>query len=323
MSTETGMKENRRALIVALESEYNDGTTTPDAASQAIYAIEINPTPLAGNNIPRDFVRPFYGNSPQAPGEKHTQVQVQVELNTSGELGTPPPWGTMLRACGWSEVIEEGERVIYSPVSENEDSCVFFAHIDGNLHKGRGAHGTVEFSLNGNSRPTLNFTLSGLVSPVTQEQLPAVTFSHWKKALVVNSTNTEEMELMGVQTPFSQFSLNMSGQVEHMSEIVGGADIEITGRGPSGTLQIKDPGVGVKNYFEVHDNAETGPLKLTHGKTPSEMITFYMPSIGIEAPTYSGVKGKQMLTINYTPEYVDGNDEVMIVVGNPIPEEAP
>lgn len=315
-----GMKENRRALIVALESEYNDGTTTPDAASQAIKAIEINPTPLAGNNIARDFVRPYYGNSPQAPGEKHFQVQVQVELNTSGELGTPPPWSTMLRACGWSEVIEVGERVIYSPVSEDEDSCVFFAHIDGNLHKGRGAHGTPEFSLNGNSRPTITFTLYGLVSPITAAQLPAVTFSQWRKALMVNSTNTEKMDLMGVQAPFSQFSLNMSGQVEHMSEVVGGADIEINGRGPSGTLQIEDPGVGVKNYFESHQNAETGPLKLTHGKTPNEMITFYMPAIGIESPTYSAVKGKQMLTINYSPEPVDGNDEVKIVVGTPLVE---
>ncbi|BCB62256.1 hypothetical protein HaloA020_29570 [Halomonas sp. A020] len=314
------MKENRRALRVALESEYNDGTTTPDSAIDAVLAREITTTPLAGNNIERNFVRPYYGNSPQAPGEKHIQVVVEVELNTSGELGTPPPWGKMLRACGWSEVIEVGERVIYSPVSDDEDSCVFFAHMDGNLHKGRGAHGTPEFTLNGNSTPVVRFTLYGLVSPVTAEELPAVTLSQWRKALTVNSTNTENLRLYGASSPFSQFSLNMAGQVEHMSEVVGGADIEITGRGPSGTVQIQDPGVGVKDYFAIHQNAEIGELQLTHGKTPEEMITFYMPAIGIEQPTYSGVKGKQMLTINYMPESVDGNDEVRIVVGTPIPE---
>jgi len=317
------MKENRRALIVALESEYNDGTTTPAAASDAVLAREITTTPLAGNNIERNFVRPYYGNSPQAPGEKHIQVVVEVELNTSGELGTPPPWGKMLRACGWSEVIEVDERVIYSPVSDDEDSCVFFAHMDGNLHKGRGAHGTPEFTLNGNGIPVIRFTLYGLVSPVTAAELPSVTLTQWRKALVVNSTNTENMSLYGVTAPFSQFSLNMSGQVEHMSEVVGGADIEITGRGPSGTVQIEDPGVGVKDYFAIHQNAETGALKLTHGKAPAdpaEMITFYMPAIGIEQPTYSAVKGKQMLTINYMPEPIDGNDEVKIVVGTPLVE---
>lgn len=314
------MKENRRALIVALESEYNDGTTTPDAASDAVLAREITTTPLAGNNIDRNFVRPYYGNAKQAPGEKHIQVVVEVEANTSGELGTPPPWGKMLRACGWSEVIEVGERVIYSPVSDDEDSCVFFAHMDGNLHKGRGAHGTPEFTFNGNATPVIRFTLYGLISPVTAAELPNVTLSQWRDALTVNSTNSENLSLMGVSAPFSQFSLNMSTQVEHMSEVVGGADVEITGRGPSGSFQIEDPGVGVKDYFAVHQNAETGPLKLTHGKTPAEMITFYMPSIGIESPTYSAVKRKQMLTINYMPQPVDGNDEVTIVVGTPLGE---
>ncbi|WP_372374325.1 phage tail tube protein [Vreelandella venusta] len=308
------MKTNRRALIVALENEYNDGTTTPEAASDAVLAREISTTPLAGNNIDRTFVRPYYGNSPQAPGEKHVQVQVEVEFNTSGEPGTPPPWGKMLRACGWSEVIVEGESVTYSPVSENEDSCVFFAHMDGNLHKGRGAHGTPEFTLNGNGIPVIKFTLYGLISPVTAAELPNVTLTQWKKALVVNSTNTELMNLMGVQAAFSQFSLNMSGQVEHMAEIVGGADIEITGRGPSGTLQIEDPGVGVKDYFAVHQNAETGLLEVTHGKTPGYIIEMNMPAIGIDAPTYADVKGKQMLGINYMPQPIDGNDEVTIVV---------
>lgn len=308
------MKTNRRALRVALESEYNDGTTTPDAATQAVLAREITSTPLAGNNIERSYVRPYYGNSPQAPGEKHVQVVVEVEANTSGELGTPPPWGTMLRACGWSEAIVEGESITYSPVSENEDSCVFFAHMDGNLHKGRGAHGTPEFTFNGNGIPTIRFTLYGLISPVTQEELPAVTLTQWKQALVVNSTNTEQLNFMGATVPFSQFTLNMAGQVEHMSEVVGGADIEITGRGPSGTLQIEDPGVSVKDYFAVHQGAETGVLTLTHGKTPGNIIEFNMPSVGIEAPTYADVKGKQMLSINYMPEPVDGNDEVTIVV---------
>ena len=308
------MKTNKRAFIFALENEYNDGTTTPEAASDAVLAREISVTPLAGNNIDRSYVRPYYGNSPQAPGEKHVQAQVEVELNTSGTLGTPPPWGKMLRACGWSEVIVEGESVTYSPVSDDEDSGVFFGHMDRNLHKGRGARGTPEFTLNGNGIPVLKLNFSALISPVTQAELPNVTLTQWKKALVVNSTNSELMNLMGVLAPFSQFSLNMSGQVEHMSEVVGGADIEITGRGPSGSLQIEDPGVGTKDFFEVHQNAETGQLKVTHGKTPGNIIEITMPAVSIEAPSYADVKGKQMLSINYSPEPVDGNDEVTIVV---------
>ncbi len=77
------------------------------------------------------------------------------------------------------------------------------------------------------------------------------------------------------------------------------------------------------NYFEMSQNAQTGPLTLIHGKTPEERIEIIQKKVGIESPTYSDQDGIQMLSINYMPEPTDGNDEVMIVVGTPIPEEAP
>ncbi|TVU88312.1 hypothetical protein FQP89_18840 [Vreelandella titanicae] len=316
------MKTNRRAMRFALESDYNDGTTTPEAATDAILMREITVTPLSGSNIARNFVRPYYGNSPQAPGEKHVEAVVEVELNTSGALGTPPPWGKLLRACGWSEVIEVGERVIYSPVSENEDSGVFFCNVDGNLHKGRGARGTPAFTVNAENMPVIRFTYRALISPVTAEQLPNVTLSQWRAALAVNSLNTEPLQFMGATVPFNQFSLDMAGQVIH-NKIVGSNNIEITGRSPSGQLSIEDPGVSVVDYFAMSQNAQTGPLTLIHGKTPAERIEIIQKKVGIESPTYSDQDGIQMLSINYMPEPTEGNDEVLIVVGTPIPEVAP
>ena len=312
------MKTNRRAMRFALESEYNDGTTTPESATDAILMREITVTPLSGSNIARNFVRPYYGNSPQAPGEKHVEAVIEVELNTSGALGTPPPWGKLLRACGWSEVIEVDERVIYSPVSEDEDSGVFFCNVDGNLHKGRGARGTPAFTVNAENMPVIRFTYRALISPVTAEQLPNVTLSQWRAALAVNSLNTEPLQFMGATVPFNQFSLDMSGQVIH-NKIVGSNNIEITGRSPSGQLSIEDPGVSVVDYFAMSQNAQTGPLTLIHGKTPEERIEIIQKKVGIESPTYSDQDGIQMLSINYMPEPTDGNDEVMIVVGTPIP----
>lgn len=310
------MKTNRRAMLFALESEYNDGTTTPEAATDAILTREITVTPLSGNDIERTFVRPYYGNSPRAAGEKHVEVQVEVELNTSGTAGTAPPWGKLLRCCGFSEVIDntvDSESVTYAPVSENEDSGVFFAHVDGNLHKGRGVHGTAAFTVNAENMPVIRFTLRGLISPVTQEELPSVTLSQWRAALAVNSTNTEPLDFMGATVPFNQFSLDMSGEVVHQ-KIVGANDIQITGRAPSGQLIIEDPGVGVKNYFEISQNAGTGALALTHGKTVGDIIEIAMAKVGIESPTYSDQDGSQMLSMNYRPEPIDGNDEVTITV---------
>ncbi|WP_366945557.1 phage tail tube protein [Chromohalobacter israelensis] len=311
------MRTNRRAMLFALESAYNDGTTTPDAATDALLMRSIDVTPLSGNDIERNFIRPYYGNSPVAPGEKHVQVQVEFELSPSGTPGTAPAWGKTLRCCGWAEVIDTttvgAETVTYSMVSDDEDSGVFFAHVDGTLHKGRGAHGSAQFTLNAESMPVLRATLYALISPVTAAELPTVDLSTWVDGLAINTANTETLQVFGAASPFSQFTFDQAADVKQR-KVVGANDIAITGRSPSGSFTIDDPGVDVVNFFEKAQNAETGPLKLTHGKNAGEIIEFNMPSIGIASPSYADGDGVQMLSMDYKPQPIDGNDEVTIVL---------
>ncbi|WP_343232828.1 phage tail tube protein [Modicisalibacter sp. MOD 31.J] len=306
------MRTNRRAMLFALESAYNDGTTTPDAATDALLMTSIDVTPLAGSDIERSYIRPYYGNASRAPGEKHVQVDVEMELALSGTPGTPPKWGKPLRCCGWSEVIEDGVSTTYAPVSSDEDSGVFFCHVDGVLHKGRGARGTPRFTLNSESMPVVRMTFHALISPVTQAELPTVDLSGWREALAINSLNTEKLSIFGLDAPFSQFSLDMSANVRHRT-VVGANDVAITGRAPSGSVTIDDMGIGTVNLFDKHKKAETGLIKLTHGQTAGEILEISMPRCGIESPTYADDSGVQMLSMNYRPEPIAGNDEVTIV----------
>ncbi|MDN3524355.1 phage tail tube protein [Halomonas sabkhae] len=307
------MRTNRRAMLFALESQYNDGSTTPEAATDALLMRSITVTPLSGSDIERNFIRPYYGNSPKAPGEKHVQAEIEFELSPSGTVGTAPAWGKVLRSCGWSEVIEEGVSVTYSMVSSDEDSGVFFAHVDGTLHKGRGAHGSAQFTLNAESMPVLKVTLYALISPVTKAELPTVDLTNWVDGLAINTANTEVLQVFGAASPFSEFSFDQAGDVKQR-KVVGANDIAITGRSPSGSFTIDDPGVETVNFFEKSQNAETGALKLVHGKEAGSIIEFNMPSIGIESPSYADGDGVQMLSMNYAPQPVDGDDEVTIVL---------
>jgi len=310
------MRTNRRAMLFALENAYNDGSTTPDAATDALLMRSITVTPLAGNDIERNAIRPYYGNTPRAPGEKHMQVEVEMELAPSGTAGEPPAWGNLLRCCAFAETVvsETGsESVTYAPVSDNEDSGVFFCHVDGTLHKGRGAHGSAAFTVNADGMPVLRATLRALVSPVTADSLPEVVLDHWVDALAVNTQNTEKLSVYGSTFPFSEFSLDMQTSVTHQ-KVVGANNIAVTGRSPQGQFTIEDPGVdGGINFFDKAQQAETGVLTLVHGKQAGEIITINMPSVGIESPSYSDNEGVQMLQISYRPEPVEGNDEVTIV----------
>ena len=202
--------------------------------------------------------------------------------------------------------------VVYAPVSDNEDSGRFYCHVDKTLHEGRGARGTPQFTLNAESIPALQVTLMALIRPVTSVALPEVDLSHWKKALVVNTLNTEALQVFGVASPFQSFSLDMSAQTRQRT-VVQGNDIAITGRAPSGALTIDDPGVDVVNYFERSLNVETGEISLIHGKTAGSIIEIVMPACSLASPTYADDQGVQMLSMNYRPEPVDGNDEVRII----------
>lgn len=318
----SNQRTNRRVLRFGIEATYN-ADTVPDMA--AILPTSIDVTPLAGNDIDRSYIRPYYGNAPQAPGEKHVQVQVGVELTTSGEAGTPPPWGALLRACGWSETIvpevpadpdtgaeAQPAQVIYAPVSDNEDSGRFYCHVDKNLHEGRGARGTPQFTLNAESIPALQVTLMALIQPVTNAALPEVDLTHWPKALPINTLNTKPLSVFGVESPFQSFSLDMSAQTRQRT-VVGANDIAITGRQPSGSLTIDDPGVDAVNYFQRSLNVETGEVSLIHGTEPGSIIEIVMPSCSLTSPTYADDQGVQMLSMNYRPEPIEGNDEVRII----------
>jgi len=306
------VKTNKRAMLFVLEGAYNDGTTDP-AAINALKLRDLSLTPMTGSDVERKAVRPYYGNSPKAPGEKFVELNIELEAAPSGAAGTAPKYGDLLRCCGMSEAIVVATSVTYAPISDNEESGVFFVNMDGNLHKGRGARGTVSLTANAGEIPYWKIKLVALFSPVEAGAIPAgIDVSSWLDSLVVNNTNTETLTFMGTECSFSKFSFDVAADVSQKN-VVGNLGVEIVGRKPSGSISIEDPGVSGKNFFDSHEKAEYGTCVLTHGKTAGNIIEVTMSKVSHEAPSYGDNKGTQMLDMKYTPEPISGNDEYAIV----------
>jgi hypothetical protein len=70
-----------------------------------------------------------------------------VELAGSGTAGTAPAYGSILKACGFSETIVASTSVTYAPVSSSFSSVTIYYNVDGVRHKLTGCRGT--FTLNG------------------------------------------------------------------------------------------------------------------------------------------------------------------------------
>ncbi|PHS48756.1 MAG: hypothetical protein COB05_04400 [Marinobacter sp.] len=310
----SGFKMRKRLVLAAIETTYGTDAS-PSAAANAILTRTVQVTPLAGEDIERNLLRSYYGNSQALAGEKHVELTMEVELAGSGEAGTAPGWGVLLRACGFAETVESGVDVAYNPITDGEESISCWIHRDGVLHKFTGGRGSVRFDLGVNNIPYMTFTFLGLLGTISNTSMPTTAdYSPWQVPVPVTQANTSALTLHGASVSFSQLTLDMA--VEAVKHQVVGSDssIKIVDRAPSGTAVIEEPQLSTLNLYQKARDAVTGALALTHGKTAGNIIEISAPKVGTASPTEQDRNGVQMLSVPLTINPDTGNDELVITV---------
>lgn len=184
-----GLLKRNAALLAKIETTYGTDAT-PVGASDAVLVSDLKMRPMDMKTVDRALIRPFLGSSEQMPTQIYNGCEFSVELAGSGTAGTAPAIGPLLRGCGFAETITAGVKVEYLPISTGFESLTIYMNLDGVLHKGLGARGTVTFSLKNNDRPLANFNFTGLFVPVADAALPTVNLGAWKKPLPLNRNNT-------------------------------------------------------------------------------------------------------------------------------------
>ncbi|MEX2475066.1 phage tail tube protein [Marinobacter sp.] len=309
-----GFKMRRRLVLATIEAAYGDDEApTPEA--NAILTRTVQVTPLAGDDIERNLLRAYYGNSQSIAGEKHVELTMEVELAGSGTAGDAPAWGVLLRACGFAETEEAGTEVVYNPITDSEESISCWIHRDGVLHKFTGGRGSVRFNLGVNNIPFMTFTFLGLLGTISNENMPTTAdYSPWTAPLPVTNANTTPLTLHGADLSFSEFTLDMAVEtVKHM--VVGdSSSILIVDRAPSGTAVVEEPDLATLNLYNKARDASLGNLALAHGTVAGNIVEFAAPKIGNGSPTEQDLNGVQMLSLPLTINPDAGNDELVITV---------
>lgn len=100
------LSARKKLILGAVETTY--GTAVATGASDAVLVHEPSLTPVTGGTVSRDLVRAFYGASDEIPINTHQQLEFGVEIAGSGTPGTAPPWGRLLRGCGFAEAAAGG-----------------------------------------------------------------------------------------------------------------------------------------------------------------------------------------------------------------------
>ncbi|MBJ3783416.1 phage tail tube protein [Devosia sediminis] len=304
---------NRLAFMAKIETTYGTDAV-PTGAANAMQGTNVEITPLAGGEVSRELLFPYFGHQGVFLVQSHAIIAFDVELAGAGAAGTAPAWGVALRACGFDEVVTAATRVEYTPdaTPAAPDAVSLYYNLDGTRHVLLGARGTMTMSLVPAQIPRMRFTLTGLLGTITDQALPATTTTAFKKPVPVNKANTT-LSLHGSSLIAESLSIDVANQVEPRF-LIGDESIRITGRQPTGTVVAEAKSMATKNWFQIAQDHTTGVLAAQHGTVAGNIIQLDAPAVQIGRPTQGQTQGiaNYSLPLMLTP--VIGNDELKITV---------
>ncbi|MES1927541.1 hypothetical protein [Salinisphaera sp. T31B1] len=307
------MLTRKRIVLPKIETTYGEDAS-PDGASRVITTSDFSWTPYQGDTQTRDRLTDTFGARAEVNVGPNTSLQFSVPLAGSGEAGTPPVFGPLLRACGMSETIADGESVTYQPVTDATESVTLYYNMDGVLQAMVGTRGTFVLNANGGAFPTLQFTLTSFYKrPVTQA---APTLSDIEQAdeIPVNKQNTVG-SVHGHAACMSGMTVTQGNSVNYFNRI-NCESIEITDRETTGSVTIDAVRPDVQDYFaamESHEGVILAPVSMTHGKTAGNIVEVSGSKVQLSGLSMGDDNGRAQYEM--TTRYIrdQGDDEFTLV----------
>lgn len=304
--------QSRKRLILA-KSESTYGTDSTPAGTDAVLVSSLDITPLSGDIVGRDLIRPYLGNFDQLIAKTSVAITFEVELAGSGTAGTAPRFGAILKACGMSETIVASTSVTYAPVSSTFSSATIYFNVDGVLHKLTGCRGDMSLSCAVGAIPKIKFDMTGVYNAPTDTAQPAVTYSAQAAPLVFRQGNTSAFQFFSYAGVLQSVEFNMANSLVYRELVGGTKETLITDRKPAGTVTIEAPTIAQKDYWAAALASSTGNLTFLHGTTAGNRVTLTASQVDVTNPTYQDQDSVQMLSIPYvTLPTTAGNDEVAL-----------
>jgi hypothetical protein len=305
----------KRTVLVKAESTY--GTDSTPAGSDAVQVRNLEITPVESEVLSRDLVRPYLGNSPQLIANTRVVVTFEVEYAGSGTAGTAPRYGSLLKACGFSETVVSSTSVTYAPVSSSFSSVTIYFSMDGVRHKVTGARGTFSLNLTANQIPVINFTMTGQYVAPTDTADPTPTYTNQAAPQIFNDTNTTAFTLYASSAiPLQTCTLDVGNEVVYRELVNSDKEVSIVNRAGNGSLTIEMVSLATKDFFANAVAGTTGAFSITHGTTAGNIIALATAAGGMSLgnPSYSEDNGVVMLNLPYTlVPTSSGNDEFSLV----------
>lgn len=272
----------RLAALFKLETVYGTDAA-PTGAANFIQLSDAQFTPLAGEEEARNLLQPRLGHQGTILTGDYGQFDFSVEIAGSGAAGTAPAWGTILRGCGFMEVVSAGTGVAYMPIDDDFEAATLYYNADGVNHIFVGARGTVSLNFTPKRIPKFRFSIKGLLGEISDMDLPAVTQSMWQRPVVVSKANTT-MDLHGWGAVAESLNIDVGNQVVPR-HLIGAESIEISDRSATGTAVVEARSLATVNWFDIARDHALDDLELVHGTTAGNIVEVTADGVQIGRPT--------------------------------------
>lgn len=304
------LKWKSKVLLAKVEATYGTDPT-PTGTLNAILATEVRLTPMEGQDVSRDLELPWLGAQGSIPTELHQKLSFRVEMTPSGEPGTPPAWGVLLRACAVAEVVTADTSVEYNPVTDGHESITLYLWISGTLYKISGARGTAVIRVTAQGIVYIEFDLTGLFSlpSETPQATPALAAQIAQKPKVATTANTPVFTINGTSLVMRSFALTLGNQVETRF-LIGSESVLITDKMETIETTVEAVPLTTLNPFQLAFNQTTGAVALTHGTAAGLIAALAIPAAQMQRP--QSLENQQNIKewpLRMVPLPTDGNDQ--------------
>lgn len=301
----------KMAILALVETVV--GTAVAPLAANAILVSDVTLTPIEGDVVERNNIKPYFGSSGSVMVTEYQKVTFSVEFAGVGVAGAMPGYADLFRACAVSVTNEVGVKTIFAPITDNIESISIVGVVDGTIHKMAGARGTVKATVDAKGIPKWQFEFMGSFIPATDGAMPAVNYAAFQGPLGVNKANTTLL-LDSLAVACSAFSFDIGNKLVKR-DLMNVDSVEITDRLSTGSITFENTSVAVKDWISMARASAKVSLTLKHGQGATNTVTFKSLRAQIGKPTYGDSDGVQTITIPlaFIPSST-GNDEWSIEV---------
>jgi hypothetical protein len=298
--------------VILAKVEASKGTDAVPTGANAILVSDVTFTPLEGEEVERNNIRPYFGDGGSAMVTQYAKLSFSVEAAGVAAAGDLPGYEALLRASATSVTVDAGVDVRFAPVTSGLESVTIYIAVGRNLQKMTA--GMINTKLAGDAKTIAKwqFEITGTYQAATDAVLPAVTYAQFQDPFGVNKANST-LSLHGTLVAASAFSFDF-GNTVIKRDLINVDTVEITGRKSTGSVTFDNTRVSEKNWVELARQSARGPLAFTHGPGANNVIELIAPNVQLGKPTFGEADGIQQITVplRYVP--VAGNDEWEIVV---------